>query len=719
MKKDILLRILLFFAVTIFITGFCLITNSARSPKTYLPADLPFYYHLNNSIPEAYIDAIYKGAVVWNNVEGSYFEFQRGDDTPVTFVGRDGVNLVFFDLQGVNFSDPNVIAFSMTFSSNSPRYRAVESDLVWNAKDHPPSPTGDPNGIDLQSTMAHEFGHHLGLDHTGLPSGASSGCGPFVPDATMWWSTSNGDTTGRNLHPEDIIGVTVLYPNWVLEGHIIDASTASPLIGAKVNISNGYAARLGELNSNYWYTVSGYILQNIPTDQSGFFSSPVSQKSFIASTKFFGYYPATMDVNFNTPSGYGNTQTIVFNASLLKTPIVNFTGKIIDTVNNTPVSAVIDFYWIDRPDSLLFSVNTDEAGNYSKSLPGNEYYIVKVKMNLPYVNEKIYDTVFVSESGINLDVLLKPVNILYVVDEPALSTFEKYTKYLDATGVEYAYLQNELTPLLPEDISLFSHPLTLIWSSGAANSSGISTEENELIKMHLRNGGNLILAGKNIVEYSIGDSLIENYIGVTFNGNHLSPFSLRGFAGHPVGNDISFSSSIPSKDIFNITDTQMSSVQKAFHYGSGAADSVKIAAVTFEGNSYNYKGFLLGLGIEAIGNEETAIEILSRIFNWLYDGNIADINESSIQPAVYRLLQNYPNPFNPVTTIMYTIPLQEKVTIKIFDSIGREIETLVNEVQNAGSYVVTFNAGSLASGVYYYRMTTENYSDTKKLILLK
>ena len=97
----------------------------------------------------------------------------------------------------------------MTFSSNSPRYRAVESDLVWNAKDHAPSPTGEPFFIDLQSTMAHEFGHHLGLDHTGLPGGASSGCGPLVPSATMWAFATDGDTTGRNLHPEDVIGVTV------------------------------------------------------------------------------------------------------------------------------------------------------------------------------------------------------------------------------------------------------------------------------------------------------------------------------------------------------------------------------------------------------------------------------------------------------------------------------------------------------------------------------
>ncbi len=85
----------------------------------------------------------------------------------------------------------------------------------------------------------------------------------------------------------------------------------------------------------------------------------------------------------------------------------------------------------------------------------------------------------------------------------------------------------------------------------------------------------------------------------------------------------------------------------------------------------------------------------------------------------FSLSQNYPNPFNPTTIIEYSIPKAEKVTLKIYDVLGREIRTLVNNEQIQGKYSVEFNAGNLASGVYFYRLEAGNFAQTKKLILLK
>lgn len=88
-------------------------------------------------------------------------------------------------------------------------------------------------------------------------------------------------------------------------------------------------------------------------------------------------------------------------------------------------------------------------------------------------------------------------------------------------------------------------------------------------------------------------------------------------------------------------------------------------------------------------------------------------------PSHFLLSQNYPNPFNPTTTIIYSIPKQSLVTLKIYDILGREITTLVNEEKIAGTYKIDFNALSLASGVYFYRLEAGIYISTKKLILLK
>ena len=85
----------------------------------------------------------------------------------------------------------------------------------------------------------------------------------------------------------------------------------------------------------------------------------------------------------------------------------------------------------------------------------------------------------------------------------------------------------------------------------------------------------------------------------------------------------------------------------------------------------------------------------------------------------FSLNQNYPNPFNPSTKIAYTIPTNGLVTLKIYNILGKEVQTLVNEIKTSGSYEVNFNGASLSSGVYFYRLESGNFIDTKKMFLLK
>ena len=93
--------------------------------------------------------------------------------------------------------------------------------------------------------------------------------------------------------------------------------------------------------------------------------------------------------------------------------------------------------------------------------------------------------------------------------------------------------------------------------------------------------------------------------------------------------------------------------------------------------------------------------------------------ESSNFITDYVLEQNYPNPFNPSTTIKFGIPVKNNVVVKIYNSLGVEIATLVNEVREAGSYEIQFNANNFSSGIYYYKITSGNFVETKKMILLK
>ncbi|MBS1494632.1 MAG: T9SS type A sorting domain-containing protein [Bacteroidetes bacterium] len=88
-------------------------------------------------------------------------------------------------------------------------------------------------------------------------------------------------------------------------------------------------------------------------------------------------------------------------------------------------------------------------------------------------------------------------------------------------------------------------------------------------------------------------------------------------------------------------------------------------------------------------------------------------------PDKFSLNQNYPNPFNPSTTIIFQIPKNNFVSLKVFDINGKEVSQLVNENLNAGEYKINFNGAALPSGVYYYKLTGENFSETKKMILIK
>lgn len=94
-------------------------------------------------------------------------------------------------------------------------------------------------------------------------------------------------------------------------------------------------------------------------------------------------------------------------------------------------------------------------------------------------------------------------------------------------------------------------------------------------------------------------------------------------------------------------------------------------------------------------------------------------SENGNVPPVYSLSQNYPNPFNPSTTIRFLVSTSTQVTLKVFDIVGREVATLVNERLQAGSYETTFNANVVASGMYLYRLQAGDFVQTKKMLVVK
>ena len=129
-------------------------------------------------------------------------------------------------------------------------------------------------------------------------------------------------------------------------------------------------------------------------------------------------------------------------------------------------------------------------------------------------------------------------------------------------------------------------------------------------------------------------------------------------------------------------------------------------------NNYSYKDRNLSTGNYSYRLKQIDFNGNFEYFNLQNEVNIGI-------PSEFSLSQNYPNPFNPGTSIDFDLPVDSKTSINIFDLSGREVAKVINEFKTAGYYTVNFNASGLTSGVYFYRLTADNFSTTRKMLLVK
>jgi hypothetical protein len=118
-------------------------------------------------------------------------------------------------------------------------------------------------------------------------------------------------------------------------------------------------------------------------------------------------------------------------------------------------------------------------------------------------------------------------------------------------------------------------------------------------------------------------------------------------------------------------------------------------------------------------NTNKATYFSSLLAAWNAGTTVLAVKELGGVVTEFKLSQNYPNPFNPMTTIEFSLPKAGNVTLKVYDALGKEVATLLDGFKTAQSYRVDFDASSLASGVYFYTLNTGNFSQTKKMVLMK
>jgi hypothetical protein len=188
------------------------------------------------------------------------------------------------------------------------------------------------------------------------------------------------------------------------------------------------------------------------------------------------------------------------------------------------------------------------------------------------------------------------------------------------------------------------------------------------------------------------------------------------------GPDAPFTASISGKVTLNnkITDNAIVYAMRG--------DSYYGYAVTNSNGEYEIEGLPLGdyiLVVHRIG-ASSATRSLNLTMEGTTTNNVCfNIEEAPLSnfdisiPKEFKLSQNYPNPFNPSTKIDYSIPVSGLVKVAVFNSLGQAVKVLVNQVQDAGNYTLTFGGSNLSSGIYYYRIEAGSFVDTKKMILVK
>jgi hypothetical protein len=267
------------------------------------------------------------------------------------------------------------------------------------------------------------------------------------------------------------------------------------------------------------------------------------------------------------------------------------------------------------------------------------------------------------------------------------------------------------------DLSYFT---MISWSAGNSLPA-FYPEEVDYLENYLDQGGNLLIAGQNIGEdifelagqSQFAQSFFNNYLHSNYDSTFGGSYFLSGYVGDPITDGVGF----PLNSVYTRSPDEISpfdaNTTSIMQFGTGP----KINSV--KADDGNHQVVYFGFAFEQINDVNIVDTLVARSVRWLTEGIVLSNPVEGVVATSYKLDQNYPNPFNPTTMITYSIPKESQVSLIIYDVMGREVTELINERQSAGSYEVEFNASSIASGTYFYKLTAGEFVSVKKMTLLK
>lgn len=340
----------------------------------------------------------------------------------------------------------------------------------------------------------------------------------------------------------------------------------------------------------------------------------------------------------------------------------------------------------------MVSKTTDGGATWSQSIPDTSSASI-VYNDLYFLDEN--NGYAVGKWAANMDVIQKTTN--------GGQTWEKITGVTKTTLKSVSFSDAEHGIVVGEKLSsAYTTDGGANWNKSAFNDVPALPQPQNINRVHFTGGLNAVAIGyKLFLHTSDGganwnyisnvDSSVTNLVGLAFKDS-LNGWALASTPLSGVSLGIYMTKNGGQSWLYGKDTTDLSS--KTVRNNLSVTPSGKLFAVTN------------ATGIFALVTADTSIGISEDDFE---------------MPGTYNLAQNYPNPFNPETNIRFTLPAQSRVTLKVYDILGKEVAELANETMNAGTHSVRFSSQNyhLSSGVYFYVLRADNFMQTKKMVLLK
>jgi fibronectin type 3 domain-containing protein len=473
----------------------------------------------------------------------------------------------------------------------------------------------------------------------------------------------------------------------------------------------------------FFYT-SGYGMGiTASTDSNGIFNATLRPGSYYLKTMARGYYMEFYDnvpvVQEATPILVTDGSSLNFNIGLTPyvPPVVyTLSGSVKDSLEN-PLPSVLKAYNVrsNTRHHFLYSTRTDSLGNYTLNVrEGDTLVVMAVPVNKNYFPEFWDDKFSFAEAdripvtgditGINFILQQKPVylnSVSGVVADLQNIPVESFVtavrldsrvmrRYVVTTDLAGVYTFSNLIPgkyILRADPREGYQPTFFKYDG----SQTLNWREADSVMVDASS----LITG---IDFSvvplpgIGEGTIAGLVSTSAGENlHAAYVYALGYDGEIAGYGITDRSGKYRIDGLNSGEYRLFTDKPDYNFDNPVA-----LTVDYEANIYQRVNLVLN------------------------PASVTEVKNSKPEIVTnYQLYQNYPNPFNPVTSIKFSLPEKSNVKMTVYNLLGIQVAELINEVKDAGNHTISFDASDLASGIYFYKLETGKYTQTRKLTLIK